>query len=191
MPATPDKRRRGDLDLFVLALIESGLSTPYELKSAADISPGASIPALRRLVSEGFVIQGKPGSRGRTDYKITAEGRRRLKDGWRDLIDQGPSGDLDADLRVALLAVWVGRDRPLAAAFLRQSAAHHLCSVDRASLDADPDTLPPLALWYRRLRSTSAAALNKGESAAALVMAKALPRNAPTNTGRTRTKTRR
>ena len=120
MPEMYDKRRRRDLDLFVLALIESGMSTPYELKSAADISPGASIPALRRLVSEGLVIQGKPGSRGRTDYKITAQGSRRLKDGWRELIDQGPSGDLVADLRIALLALWIGNDRRLAVKFLRK-----------------------------------------------------------------------
>lgn len=188
MSATPDKRRRSDLDLFVLALIESGVSTPYELKSAAEISPGASIPALRRLLSERLVVQGKPGSRGRTDYQITAQGHRRLKDRWRELVDQGPSGDLDADLRVALLALWIGKDRPLAAAFLRQSAAHRLNSVDRASIDADPDSVPPLAHWYRRLRSASAVALTKGESAAALAMAKALPRGASGRTGRARTR---
>src|SRR5581483_3908871 len=31
MSQTGDKRRRGDLDLFVLALINSGVSTAYEL----------------------------------------------------------------------------------------------------------------------------------------------------------------
>jgi len=35
MSANSDKRRRGDLDLFVLALIASGVATPYELKTAA------------------------------------------------------------------------------------------------------------------------------------------------------------
>ena len=51
-------------------------------------------------------------------------------------------------------------------------------------------SLQPLALWYRRLRSASAVALTKGESAAALVMAKELPRSAPLRAGRARTKTR-
>lgn len=188
MSETRDKRRRSDLDLFVLALIESGVSTPYELKSAADISPGASIPALRRLISEGLVNQGKPGSRGRADHKITAEGRRRLKDGWQDLIDQGPSGDLDADLRVALLALWIGHDRQLAVSFLRRSAAHLVNSTGRLGTDAESSSLPALALWYRRLRSASAAALTRGESAAALAMATALPRNAPARARRSRTK---
>jgi hypothetical protein len=55
-----DKRRRTDLDLFVLALIDSGISTPYELQKDAGLSPGATIPALQRLLEAGFVRQGKP-----------------------------------------------------------------------------------------------------------------------------------
>jgi DNA-binding PadR family transcriptional regulator len=174
---TRDKRRRSDLDLFVLSLIESGLSTPYDLRKAAGLSPGATIPALRRLLDEGLVLAGKPGSRGRTDHRVTAEGRRYLKNGWRELIDEGPSGDLDADLRVALLALSVGGDRRMAADFLRQSAARRLESIIPAEEPDEPISPPPLALWYRRLRSLSAEALIKGESSAALAMAKALPRS--------------
>ena len=173
---TRDKRRRNDLDLFVLALVSEGISTPYSLKSAAGLSPGATIPALTRLIKARFVLQGKPGPRGRTDHKITPEGRRYLKSGWKDLIEEGPSGDLDADLRVALLALWVDGDRKLAADFLRQSAGKKLDAIATAGDPDAPDSPPPLALWYRRLRSTSANALIKGESAAALAMAKALPR---------------
>jgi hypothetical protein len=47
MSETRDKRRRTDLDLFVLA---------------------------QRLVEAGFVRQGKPGARGRTDHTITSAG---------------------------------------------------------------------------------------------------------------------
>ena len=191
VPETRDKRRRSDLDLFVLALIESGLSTPYELKIAADLSPGATIPALRRLVTDGFVVQGKPGSRGRTAHKITSEGRRRLKEGWRELIDLGPSGDLAADLRVALLALWIGGDRQLAPGFLRQSAAQRINSVDRTEDMGELSSIPPLALAYRRLHSASAAALVKGESAAALAMAKALPRRTAAKTKQSQAKTDR
>ena len=171
-----DKRRRSDLDLFVLALIDSGVSTPYELKTAAGLSPGATIPALRRLLQEELAVQGRPGPRGRTAYRITAEGRRYLKNGWRELVDDGPSGDLDADLRIALLALWVGGDRRLAAAFLRQSAVQRLKSIGLAEEPDELASLPPLALWYRKLRCASAEALLKGESDAALAMAKALTR---------------
>jgi DNA-binding PadR family transcriptional regulator len=177
VPETRDKRRRSDLDLFVLALIASGVATPYELKTAAGLSPGATIPALQRLLEEELVVQEKPGSRGRIDHKITVEGRKRLKNGWRQLIDDGPSGDLDADLRVALLALWVGGDRQLASDFLRQSAAQRLESIGKVEEPDEPALLPPLAAWYRKLRSASAEAILKGEATAALAMAKALPRS--------------
>ena len=101
-----DKRRRTDLDLFVLALIDGGVSTPYELQKAAGLSQGATIPALQRLLAARFVRQGKPGARRRTDYKVTATGKKLLRDGWLPLIEAGPSGDLDSDLREALLAIW-------------------------------------------------------------------------------------
>ena len=103
-------KRRNDLDPFVLALVSDEISTSYELKTAASLSPGATTPALARLGKARFILQGRPGPRGRTDHKITAEGRRHLKRGWRNLIDDGPSGDPDADLRVALLFLWVGVD---------------------------------------------------------------------------------
>jgi DNA-binding PadR family transcriptional regulator len=177
VPKPRDKRLRSDLDLFVLALIDSGVSTPYELQKAAGLSPGATIPVLRRLLAGGLVLPGKPGPRGRTGHRVTAEGRRRLKSGWRELVAAAPSGDLDADLRVALLAVWVGGDRRLAADFLRQAAAQRLSSIGTVDQPDEPASLPPLAVWYRRLRSASAEALIKGESAAALAMAKALPRS--------------
>lgn len=190
MSETRDKRRRNDLDLFVLALVSDGVSTPYELKTAAGLSPGATIPTLARLLEAGFVRQGKPGPRGRADYKVTAVGRRYLKNGWKDLIENGPSGDLDADLRVALLALWVGGNGKLAADFLRQSAKKKLKAITSAAKPEDSASLSPLALWYRKLRSTSADALIKGESAAALAMAKALPRRPSGRKKRVRAKSK-
>jgi DNA-binding PadR family transcriptional regulator len=186
VPDNHDKRRRRDLDLFILALIEGGLSTPYDLK-AADLSPGATIPALLRLVESGWVAQGKPGVRGRREYEITAEGRRRLKTGWRELIDEGPSGDLDADLRVALLALCVGGDRGMAVGFLRQAAAQRREDLEGIEAPERSDSIPSLAVWYRQLRSASASVLAKSESTAALVMAKALQKGASARTGWTPT----
>jgi hypothetical protein len=109
-------------------------------------------------------------------HKISAEGRRYLKSAWRALIDSGPSGDLDADLRVALLALLAGGDRRQAADFLRQSAAQRPEKIRELEEPKGLASLPPLALWYRRLRSASAEALIEVESAALLAMARALPR---------------
>jgi DNA-binding PadR family transcriptional regulator len=175
MPEIRDKRRRSDLDLFVLVLIDSGISTPYEFQKSAGLSPGATIPALQRLLKAGCVRQGKPGSRGRTNHSITPAGRKFLKSGWRILIEEGPSGDLDADLRVALLVMWAGGKRQLASDFLRQSALKKLEPLESMEAGPENSSVSSLANWYAKLRLSSTKALLKAESAAALKMAEALP----------------
>jgi DNA-binding PadR family transcriptional regulator len=176
MSQTRDKRRRTDLDLFMLALIESGILTPYDFQRAASLSPGATIPALQRLLEAGYIRQGKTGPRGRTEHRITTEGKKLLKAGWRDLIEDGPSGDLDADLRIALLALSVGGDRHLAKEFLEQSAAKKVAVLDALEESAECASGSLLADWYTRLRSGPTKAVLKAESAAALAMAEAIPR---------------
>jgi DNA-binding PadR family transcriptional regulator len=176
MSQTRDKRRRTDLDLFVLALIDSKISTPYEFQKSAGLSPGATIPALERLLEVGFVRQGKPGVRGRTDYRVTPAGKKFLRSGWRILIEDGPSGDLDADLRVALLVMWAGGERRLAVDFLRQSANKKLDSIEALEDGNDSRSISALADWYTKLRTGSAKALLQAESDAAFAIAEALPR---------------
>lgn len=176
MSQSRDKRRRTDLDLFVLALVEAGLSTPYDLQKAASLSPGATIPALQRLLESGFVRQGRPGPRGRTDHKITPAGKKLLKSGWRDLVEDGPSGDLDADLRVALLAVWVGRERRLAADFLKQSAAKKLAALEALEEVVECASGSHLGGWYTRLRFVPANAILQAQHEAAISMAEELPK---------------
>jgi len=187
MSQTRDKRRRTDLDLFILALIDSGVSTPYEFQKAAGLSQGATIPALQRLLETRLVRQGKPGARGRTGYKVSAAGRKLLKDGWISLIAAGPSGDLDSDLRVALLAIWGSADRRLAADFLRRSGDKKMESIAATDLTSSPGAIAPLARWYTDLRSETAKALLTAESEAIRAMADALPRKL---TGKPRRSTR-
>ncbi len=174
MSDTRDKRRRTDLDLFVLALIDSGVATPYELHKDANLSPGATIPALARLLQTGMVRQGKPGIRGRVEYRVTRAGSKNLATGWRNLIEDGPTGDLDADLRVALLALWIGGDRRAARDFLNHAASASLEALATKEQNQQPTPSTSLAEWYRELRSASAIVLLKGESDAARAMAKAL-----------------
>ena len=175
MPETPDKRRRTDLDVFILALIDDGVSTPYELQKAAGLSQGATIPALQRLLEARLVRQGKPGARGRTDYKATATGKKLLRNGWLPLIEAGPSGDLDSNLRVALLAIWAGGDRRLAADFLRQAGNTKMESV--AATELISDAVSPLARWYTDLRSSTAKSLLAAEAEAIHAMVDSLPRS--------------
>jgi hypothetical protein len=98
-----------------------------------------------------------------------------LTGGWLALIEAGPGGDVDSDLRVALLALLGGGDRRLAADFLRQSAAMKMESVAAVGSIGNLDGLP-LAQWYSYLRSSTAKALLTAESSAIRAMADALPR---------------
>jgi DNA-binding PadR family transcriptional regulator len=179
-----DKRRRTDLDLFVLALIDGGVATPYELQKAAGLSQGATIPALQRLLAARFVRRGKPRARRRTDYKVTATGKKLLQDGWLPLIEAGPSGDLDSDLRVALLAIWGSGDRRLAADFLRQSGDKKMESIATTELAGDPGDVTPLARWYAEVRSEAAKALLTAECSVIRAMAASLPRSLTGKRGR-------
>jgi DNA-binding PadR family transcriptional regulator len=176
MSETLDKRRRTDLDLFVLALIDGGVSTPYELQKLAGLSQGATIPALQRLLEARLVRQGKPGARRRIDYKVTAAGRKTLKAGWQPLFEDGPSGDIDSDLRVALLTIWGSGDSRLAAEFLRESADRKKALQAAAGPSGDTSTVPPLARWYVEMRAGAAKEVLRAESDALRAIAKALPR---------------
>jgi DNA-binding PadR family transcriptional regulator len=175
MSQTRDKRRRSDLDQFVLALIAGGVSTPYDLQQQAGLSPGATLPALERLLQAGLVQAGKPGSRGKVAYTITRSGARSLSVGWRSLLEEGPSGDRDADLRVALLAVWIGGDRKAATEFLKQGAARKQQAI-HTKRAGESGKAVSLADWYSRLRFESSAAMLQGEINAAFAMAKAFSR---------------
>ena len=186
MSKTPDKRQRTDLDFFVLALIDGGVSTPYELQKEAGLSQGATNPALQRLLAARFVRQGKPGARRRTNYKVSAAGKKLLRDGWLPLIEAGPSGDVDSDLRVALLAIWGSGDRRLAANFLRQSADKQMESIAANELTGGQGAVAPLARWYTDLRSGTTKALLAAESEAIRAMAAALPRKLTDKTRRSR-----
>jgi len=118
-----DKRQRSDLRAFVIALLLEGVSTPYELHSLAGLSPGATIPILQNLVEDGHVQAGRPGSRGRVVYVATRKGKKWLGGIWPSLLQAGPSGDLESDLRVFLITVRVGKDSQQAEAFLRSAIA--------------------------------------------------------------------
>jgi DNA-binding PadR family transcriptional regulator len=156
------------------------------LQKAAGLSQGATIPALQRLLEARLVRQGKPGVRGRTDYKVTAAGRKLLKAGWLPLIDAGPSGDIDSDLRVALLAIWGSGDRRLAANFLHQSGDKKMESIATTELAGDPCDVTPLARWYTDLRSATTKALLTAEAEAIRAMADSLPRSLTGKPRRTR-----
>jgi DNA-binding PadR family transcriptional regulator len=145
------------------------------LQQAAGLSPGATIPVLRRLLEGGLVVVGKAGIRHRMAYRLAVAGRRRLKRGWKDLIASGPSNDLDANLRVALLAFFIGGNRRLAVEFLRMSAARKLESLGSIDVPEYLELSSRLAVEYSKWQALSAKALIKAEIAAAKAVVRSFP----------------
>ena len=97
-----------DLDLFILALVQSGCATPYDLKARAGISIGSSAPVLERLAKGGLLEKANPGVRDRSEFSITKKGEKRVESDWQDLLAGRPT-DADAILRIAYLAWTLGR----------------------------------------------------------------------------------
>jgi len=97
-----------DLDLFLLALVQRGSATPYELKARAGISIGSSAPVLERLAKAGFLKKSKPGVRDSIQFFITKSGEEKLVSGWQSLIATRPT-DPDAVLRITFLSWALGR----------------------------------------------------------------------------------
>jgi DNA-binding PadR family transcriptional regulator len=156
-----DMRTRLDLELFVLALVRRGVNTPYRLLSAG-ISQGASMPALNRLESAGYVHREKPGSRGRMEFTVTAAGRRYLQAGWQPLLESPISGDIETTLRAASLALLSGADEKIVTAYLTSAAkAKAADSKNRkaeakqakAALDDEPEA--GLYTWMLAMQATT------------------------------------
>jgi DNA-binding MarR family transcriptional regulator len=66
------------LQAFLLALVEFGLTTPYELLSKAGLGPGLTSPSLKRLEQAGLLTS-TPGPRNRLRYAVTAKGASLLR----------------------------------------------------------------------------------------------------------------
>ena len=130
-----DQRSKLDLELFVLALVQRSVNTPYRLLSAG-LSQGATIPVLGRLESSGHIRRGKPGPRGRTEFEVTAAGRRHLKTGWQPLLESPVSGDIETILRAASLAALSGASRKVVSAYLKSAADARAVEAKKRSADA-------------------------------------------------------
>jgi|ERR1035438_4980671 hypothetical protein len=96
------------LDVFLLALIDSGVATSYAMREEAGISVGASRPALHRLSALALVAEGAAGARGKVTFKLTASGRRAKSASLNFLLADyrlHPPSDIESILRVAALAL--------------------------------------------------------------------------------------
>jgi DNA-binding PadR family transcriptional regulator len=148
-----DKRSRGDLDLFLLALIGQGISTPYDFLAKADLSPGATLPVLKRLQERGLVHRGETGARRRSAYQVTTKGQRHLATAASSLLDSEPS-DIEASFRVAVIALVSGAKRDHVAEFLRHAAEVRRETSTETEVPSRPSSgrSKDCAGWYRFMK---------------------------------------
>lgn len=108
------------LELFILAMVQHGHATPYDLKIKAGLSLGSTVPALARLEEGGLVKASEAGARRSRRFTITARGAKALVQGWEEQLGWEYT-DLDSILRVAYLA-WEHGDANACQEFLKRSA---------------------------------------------------------------------
>jgi DNA-binding PadR family transcriptional regulator len=126
---------RSNLELFVLALVQGGHSTPYELKTKAGLSLGSTVPVLARLENDALVKASEPGLRRSRKYSITAKGTKALSEGWTEQLTTRPN-DIDSILRIAYLA-WLNGDKTACAKFMERSAGNLRGWAGSRSAEAD------------------------------------------------------
>lgn len=145
---------RSNLELFVLALVQRGLGTPYDFRLKAGLSVGSTSPALKRLEDDGLITGSDPGARGSRRFTVTAKGGRVLNQEWESHLNNHLT-DLDSIVRIAYLA-WEFQGRNAAAKYLQESstALYGLVASRKAEAErlSPAVTEPPVAetfLWLR------------------------------------------
>ncbi len=108
------------LELFVLAMVQLGLQTPYDLKTKAGLSLGSTVPALARLEKDGLLKASEEGARRSRKFSITTKGSKKLAQEWSEHLATEHT-DLDSILRVAYLA-WQHGGAKACQEFLKRSA---------------------------------------------------------------------
>lgn len=148
-----------DLDLFIIALVQRGGTTPYELKTRAGISIGSSAPVLERLADAGLLKKSDPGLRDRVQFSITKAGERKLESGWQSLLATRPT-DPDSILRITYLAWAIGR-QDVTTSFIETAAdtLSNAAATRRAEanqLQAANDSVGPEAFRWLKTRFEAA-----------------------------------
>lgn len=126
------------LDLYILAKLDRGLETPYDLQREAGLSLGAIVPALRRLLTLKLVTKAESltsTKRPKHIYKLTKAGKQKVETGWNEYLEKGSvPADLDALLRLVDVAYQYGAKKSRLIEFLQAAAKH------RSSLALQADT---------------------------------------------------
>ena len=114
------------LEMFLLGLVKEGLITPYDWQAKGRVSLGASLPAAQRLVEAGLLRKVRKGPHGRHEFGLTDKSWDEL-DGLERYVDEAsdqPLGDLESVVRLASLAMIIGKTRTAKKLLLEASEEH-------------------------------------------------------------------
>jgi DNA-binding PadR family transcriptional regulator len=142
------------LDIYLLSLIDRGLSTRYDLQRRGGVSLGSSTPALKRLQLAGLVTEREADDgtmRIRQVLNLTPAGRRVSRKAWRDYFRQDANLDVEAILRVVDIARYEAVPRGEIVEFLNTMASQRsalLANTDQGVGDGVVDLQDQL-LAYR------------------------------------------
>jgi len=124
------------LDIFVLSMLDRGLETSYSLQRRGGLSVGSTIPVLGRLETAGLAKKAEVlggSKRRRHAYQLSAAGRKLARTGWMPLLEDPPSADLDALLRLADLASHYGAKTTDIASLFERAATDRTVLSRRAA----------------------------------------------------------
>jgi DNA-binding PadR family transcriptional regulator len=94
------------LKLLVLALVRSGVNTPYLLRRDAGISLGASGAALLKLRKQQLLRKSEEGKRGKAEYSLTTKGNAYLDAGVEGVFDDEEKNELrDVESVIRILCI--------------------------------------------------------------------------------------
>jgi DNA-binding PadR family transcriptional regulator len=131
----------------LLALLERGPSHGYQLRAEFDAATGATWPlnvgqvysTLDRLERDGLVAQeGEPDFEGRIAYRLTEDGRRKLRT-WFASPVSSPSGRDELSIKLALAVTTPGVDVTAVVQTQRSATMTSLQELTRLKTRADAD----------------------------------------------------
>jgi DNA-binding PadR family transcriptional regulator len=96
------------LELMLLAMVQRGIPTSYELLTKAGLSVGATSRTLKRLESDGLV-KSTSGPRTSQRFALTPKGERYLKQHWEFIEKKAPPISFESALRILYLCWLFGQ----------------------------------------------------------------------------------
>ncbi len=153
--SVPRSETRSSFELFILALLGTGVDTTYRLREQAGVSVGAAVPALGRLGKQGLIRRQIVGTRGKTRFTLTSAGRKALDGAFAELLTKyssEPPSDMESLLRLVALAAH-RRSTSAAIRLLRLALAARRAEA-KGPLPPLPARAGDLAGLYRWLEST-------------------------------------